>query len=533
MRADWSLGSTPVLGERPTFAAHPPGPMHSLLTLSAALAVSAAASAQITVPRIPGTPLDSSLVGLFDPVSQLSAGLGLTSIDGGDDDGEFFLLDLSPEFNLAPLGLRQVGLGLDAPLRFQVGGGEDGSGFQFRSEDYDEQNEVLSIIRYVRYGRKQGNEALYARFGAIDFGRIGYGSLVEGYRNEVGEDGRTRGGAFDLDLAGIGVETLYGSFTEAGVYAGRGFIRPFRVLGGSEGGLNNLEIGVTVAGDLNSEGGFVNADAPGEPFALGAGPDGGPTADGVAGVGDEGALRAYGLDVGLRLTGSDAYQLGLYADVTHLDGYGTGGGGLLLTVNPPGTATFLSFRLGAIYEGEQFTPTLFNAFYEVDRLVRVDSVMNAETGRREARFQSRRNLLLAADEASGGVVAQMSGILAGLVRVEGRFQQDFATAEGGWLHLGADLRLPGGFATARAGLDAWNIGGDDDEPALSGMGAGDYRLSAEATLQPHPNLAIGLTAASEFAPVYEGGEVIDQVRQDRFEPVVRLVLPIGQGLGGL
>lgn len=492
------------------------------------LAATLSASAQVTVPRIPGVPLDTSLVGLFDPVSQISAGLGLTTIDGGDEDGEFLLLGLDPEFDLGAIGVPQVGMGLSAGLRFQVGGGEDGSGFSFRQEDYDETSEILSILRYVRYGRKQGTEALYARFGAIDFGQVGYGSLVEAYRNEVGQDGRTRGGAFDLDVSGVGVETLYGDFATPGVYAGRAYVRPLRFFNRETA--SDLTLGVTIAGDLNPEGGFVNTDAPGQPFFLGTTPEGAPTATGATGVDDRGALQVYGVDLGIRLTGSDLYQVGLYADATHFSGYGTGGsGGVLLTLTPAGSLTRINARAAVIFEGEGYQPTYFNSFYEVERLVKVDSTMNPATGERQARFQTRRNRLAGSTEAGGGGLAQVSAIFAGFIRMEGRYQHSFVNGEGGWLHLGADVRLPGGIAFLRAGLDRWNIGGnapDVDEQE------GDYRMSAEAGIQPLPNLMIGFTAERAFAPEYADGEVVDLLRQDRLEPIVRFVLPIGPMLGG-
>ena len=79
--------------------------------------------------------IDSTLL-RSTPVSQVAAGLGLTTTDGGPGQGNYLLGQLQPELALRAVGVPQVGRGIDAPLRFQLGG--DGTGtLRFRSEDYD------------------------------------------------------------------------------------------------------------------------------------------------------------------------------------------------------------------------------------------------------------------------------------------------------------------------------------------------------------------------------------------------------------
>ena len=503
-----------------------------LAVLLAAVPVAAPARAQVGIPQIPGMAIDSTLL-RFNPVSQVAAGLGFTTIDGGPGQGTFLLLQLQPELTLRAVGIPQVGLGIDAPLRVQLGGDSTGT-LRFRREDYDDRNEVLAVLRYVRYGQKGAGQAVYARFGAVDFGRVGYGALVEAYRNEVGQDGRTRGGELDLDLGGLGVETLYGSFSRPGVYAGRGFVRPLRLMGGEAGGLNDLTVGVTVAGDLNQRGGFVNTAAPGEPFFLGTDADGAPTSAGVAGVADRGALSALGLDVGLRVATAGLVNVAVYTTATRFSGTAPGGGaglggsaGVLLTVAPPeATGTRFDARLEAIYGGQGYLPSLFNAFYEVERLLVVDSVNVAGplAGQtvRQARYQSRRNALAAAP-SQGGLVGQASVVLLGLLRVEGRYQQLFDTGATGWAHAGADLLLPDNVAFLRAGVDRWNIGGSQTTNA----DPEGRSLSMKAELGVHLSryLLVGGVAERAFAPVYQDGQVVDVLRQDRLQPVVQAVFP--------
>ncbi len=502
-----------------------------LLALLAAAPAATPASAQIGIPQLGGGAVDS-LIQRFNPVSQLAAGIGFATINGGEAEGQYLMLQLRPEFDLGAVGVPQLGIGLDAPLRFQVAGGDSSaSAFRFRSEDYDDANERLAIFRYVRYGQKASGQALYARFGALDFARVGYGSLVESYRNEIGEGARQRGGALDLDLGGIGVETLYGTFSEAGVYAGRAFVRPLRLMGGEAGGWNDITIGVTLAGDLNPEAGFVSADSLGQPFFLATDAEGNPTAEGLAGTADRGKMRALGVDLGMRLASSPLYNAGVYANVNRLSddvSSATGGGlGVLFSFTPPaGTASRLDLRIEAVLNNAGYQPSPFNAFYEIDRLIAVDSVEVTDPGTGETsyrtRFQSRRNQMATAPR-QGGLIGQLSGVLAGVLLLDGRYQQLFDEASTGWLHLGADLLIPGGRAFARAGLDRWNIGGS--QLTNTDPEGRDFQLQAEAGIYLMPTLMIGGIAQRAFSPVYLGNEVVDVRRQDRVEPVVRFVMP--------
>lgn len=499
-----------------------------LLALLAAAPAAAPVSAQIGIPTLGGGAVDS-LVQRFNPVSQVAAGLGFATINGGEAEGQYLMLQLRPEFDLGAVGVPQLGIGLDAPLRFQVAGGDSSaSTFRFRSEDYDDANERLAVLRYVRYGQKASGQALYARFGALDFARVGYGSLVESYRNEVGEGARQRGGAFDLDFGGVGVETLYGTFSEAGVYAGRAFVRPLRLMGGEAGGWNDLTVGVTVAGDLNPEGGFVSADSLGQPFFLADTSE--PEA--VAGSSqDNGRLRALGVDLGMRLASNPLYNAGVYANVNRLSDdvtSATGGGlGVLFSFTPPaGTASRVDVRVEAVLNSAGYQPSPFNAFYEVDRLIAVDSVAVTDPGTGETsfrtRYQSRRNQMAAAPR-QGGLIGQLSGVLAGVLLLDGRYQQLFDESATGWLHVGADLLIPGGRAFARAGLDRWNIGGDATTNA--DPEGRDFQLQAEAGVYLMPTLMVGGIVQRAFSPVYLGNEVVDYRKQDRVEPVVRFVMP--------
>ena len=194
--------------------------------------------------------------GSQEAATLIGAGLGFSNLSGGEEDGGFLAVTLQPE-----IAFGQMGIGLAATLRYDVEG-EGG----FRREDYDEARDFIGIVQYVRYGFK-GAEGGYGQLGRLDAAQLGNGQQVGLYRNEVALDVPQRGVVFDLDAGMGGVETVFGSIADPGVYGARGFFRPLR-LGGSTGLIGGLEVGVSVAGDLNDQGNYVNRENPGEPFVL-------------------------------------------------------------------------------------------------------------------------------------------------------------------------------------------------------------------------------------------------------------------------
>lgn len=510
----------------------------ALLTGAALLALAAPrpAAAQFGT-LLPGLSVDSTALNLT-PTNLLAAAFGITSFSGGLADGEYLTLTLQPEVDLSAIGLNEVGFGMYAPLRFQINAGDDttsSGGLRFREEDYDDPNELLSIIRYVRYGQKNGDQALYARFGSLDGANVGYGSMLSFYRNEVGTDARRRGLAFDLDAGLMGVETVYGSFTDPGVYAARGYVRPFWVpeeLGGGLG-LSALALGFTLAGDLERAGGYVNPDSSGAPFVL---PDAlvGTPPPGAAVGREDGGLTTVGVDLALPFAQGDGFALAAFADLSKILDYGWGGGaGLGLSLTPPAGLARFDARLELRYLGAHYIPRYFNAFYEVERIRQVDSTdvpLDGGGTQRVAQYQTRRNELLAQTESYGGLFGALAGTVFGVFRVEGTYQQLFETGGTGWLHLGATLGRPGrDLLIARASFDRWNIGGD----ATTLTTDADALFQAEVSAGLMRYLQLGLVYENAFQPIFEGegaerassNRVVGHRRQSRFEPRVQLLFP--------
>ncbi len=518
-----------------TRAARTPGGLAPLLTpllLALALATPRPAAAQLGT-LLPGISPDTTALNL-SPANLIAGSLGITSFSGGLADGEYLTLTLQPEIDLSAIGLNDVGFGVYAPLRFQIVAGDDTSasgGFRFREEDYDDPGEILSIIRYVRYGQKNGDQSLYARFGLLDGANVGYGSMLSFYRNEVGNDQRRRGLAFDVDAGMLGVETVFGSFSNPGVYAARGYVRPFWQPSEAGGGfgLSALAVGLTLAGDVDPTGGYVNPDSSGAPFFLSNDESGTPPPAGAVVARDDGALTTVGVDLAMPFVQGDGFALAAFADVSKILDYGWGGGaGLGLALTPPAGLARIDARLELRYLGAHYIPRYFNAFYEVDRIRVVDSVaVPVDSGgtRMVPRFQTRRNELLAQDESYGGLFGTLGATFLGLFHLEGTYQQLFEDGGTGWFHLGGTLGRPGrDLVVGRLGFDVWNIGGSRETLTTTS----DMLFQAEVSTGLIRYVQLGLVYENAFQPIFDdvdSGKVLGHRRQTRFEPRVQLLLP--------
>ncbi|MBK6682496.1 MAG: hypothetical protein IPG53_22110 [Ignavibacteriales bacterium] len=102
----------------------------------------------------------------------ISGGAGLVWIN----DKPHYAIRLTPD-----IGFAKFGVGLDLNLEFTPDG-------KLRDENYKTASQVLSIIRYVRYGKK--NDDVYARIGAMDYYTLGQGNLLYNYNNSTSFDNR-------------------------------------------------------------------------------------------------------------------------------------------------------------------------------------------------------------------------------------------------------------------------------------------------------------------------------------------------------
>jgi hypothetical protein len=189
---------------------------------------------------------------------QYSASMGSVTVQ----DRQLYRLSLRPEI---PFG--KLAVAFDVELFI----GEDGD-FQNRGWSFDTTAETfdtfLRKIYYVRYGTP--GDPVFIRVGALDRVTLGYGLIMDRYRNTLQYPGiKNTGIRFQLEALGgssFGVEGMVSNLQdleEGGALVGiRAYNRP----------LPKLEIGLTYVVDLDQYAGLLDRDGDGFPDAVDAFP---------------------------------------------------------------------------------------------------------------------------------------------------------------------------------------------------------------------------------------------------------------------
>lgn len=190
---------------------------------------------------------------------QYSASMGSVTVQ----DRQLYRLSLRPEI---PLGKFAVALDVELFI------GENGD-FQSRGWSFDTTAETfdtfLRKIYYVRYGSP--GDPLFVRIGALDRVTLGYGLIMDRYRNTLHYPGvKNTGVRFQMsELAGssFGLEGMVSNFQDiegGGALLGlRVFHRP----------IPKFEVGVTYVVDLDQYAGLLDRDGDGYPDDVDAFPE--------------------------------------------------------------------------------------------------------------------------------------------------------------------------------------------------------------------------------------------------------------------
>lgn len=408
---------------------------------------------------------------------EFSGGIGLSWFDGKP----YYLLNISPE-----IAFGKIGVGLDVNLRIGVNDGK------IRNEDWNEPYDFLRAIRYVRYGLK--GDPFYARLGALDYARLGHGTIVYYYKNNASYDDRKVGLEFDVDFGKFGFESVISDLKKVGVFGVRGYVRPLKFTpAGNIPIIGSIELGATYATDLDK-----SAIAHYDPIKREI-------------VQDWERPDVIGFDVGLPIVKTKIFGWDIYFDYVKFLNYGSGiaygsnfefrGLGLL--------------NIGAKIErrnfGDQFLPSYFNYFYEVERFNLRDTV-NATS--------KLQNLKLA--KKTAGTYGELIFTILGQLQILGSYQQLDATPESGTLHL--DLEFPQVLPTIvfDAGYDRRNIKNFGDAFKLDERSL----LYAEVGYKPVKYIVISMLYQWTFKPIRVGDQTKYEV-QKRVEPRVSFVFPFG------
>ncbi len=175
---------------------------------------------------------------------QMGGVFGATTMDGKN----YQQMGLRPEIRIFKLGF-----GLDINLLLDENG-------KVREEDWNEAKDYIDKVYYVSWGKR--GEPLYLKYGGLESTTLGYGTLINGYSNLLEYPTYKRQGLeMIVDTTYTGMEVVVNNFKElagdnpAVMGGGRIYVKPFSL----------LQIGGSIAGDLNEYKGLRDSDGDGYP----------------------------------------------------------------------------------------------------------------------------------------------------------------------------------------------------------------------------------------------------------------------------
>jgi hypothetical protein len=354
-------------------------------------------------------------------------GMGLATI-GGET---FYTINLRPE-----LAFGKFGAGLDIALRYNTQTGA------IRSEDWNDGNDYLRAIRYLRYGRKH-RDKFYTRAGALESARLGHGFIMNYYNNSLLYDERKIGLELDTDFGIGGFEFVNSSFGRREIFGGRIYYRPLQLVTEMPI-IKNFALGAT----------FVRDDDPDQYRA---------TPDGVS---------EFGFDAELPIIKNQLSELKLYADLAKIKDSGSGQA-VGVELNVYGISGLFDFgaQLERRFLGEEFLPAYFGPFYELER---------TSFQRANGQIVPKKKFLDDQNQSTRGTFGLLYGQVLNSLRFVGTFERRDAKPKSGILHVEATLPETIPKVAFRAMYDDKNIDnfGDVfklDENSAARIGIG-YRM---------------------------------------------------------
>ncbi|HMC35964.1 MAG TPA: hypothetical protein VKH65_16215 [Myxococcales bacterium] len=414
-----------------------PGRTHRLLFAACAALLSSAAFAQEEPPPPPPPGIEtagaagqnqpdarSGSQNFADP-SQLFSGTpgAFVGVGFGKIDKDTYVSTvINTELALGPFA---VGLGVPLNLlaiNDDSTGTRDSKTYEhvLRRSDWNQAQDYLKFVRFVRYGHKR--EPLYLLAGQLWGSTLGHGTLVNRYSNSLSLDQRKFGIAFDFNSDYFGVETLVDNVAGVGILGGRAYVRPFAGMPG----LGGLAFGFTTV---------VDPTAPLVPFATA--PAISFDANGDAIVAQR-AFAAAGVDVEYELFHNQIVDVIPYVDANRLFGAGNGlHAGALLNVRLPVPVIDVSLQTRLEYRHMQpgYIPEYFDQTYDLGRLQYAVTVPGAGfASKQSAAFDAKAS----GGKAVKGYYGELAFNFAGLVQVGGLLQ-DYEQDNGASLGLFATL----------------------------------------------------------------------------------------------
>lgn len=286
----------------------------------------------------------------------------------------------------ADIPIWKLGLGLDIQLYIDDQG-------NVREEDWDEFQDYLDKIYYVRWGHK--GDPFYVKVGGLENASLGYGIILNNYSNMVQYPTYKRiGMESSLKIGDIGAELFVNNFKEAladkpGMVLGARatYDLPFKLVAGA-----------SFASDFNEYNGLFDTDGDGYPDAIDAYPNDkrfvtdidkwrynlqgatdientiavliandiidGTERDSLKKYGDmNSTATVVGVDLGLPLIQGDLVELDIYTQAAQIidHGFGFTLPGIRFKLGP--VTTYAEYR----HANEEFLFGYFNHTYEIER----------------------------------------------------------------------------------------------------------------------------------------------------------------------
>lgn len=412
-----------------------------------------------------------------------AGGMGINWIDGKPH----YRISFRPEISFS-----EVGIGLDLNLDFDPEG-------KLRTENFNEASDYLSIIRYVRYGLK--NDPVFIKVGALDYYTLGHGSIMNQYNNSPTYDNRRIGLVADIDFGKFGFESIFSSFSPAGVFGIRGYVRPLQLSSASDIPiLSNLEVGASFVTDINEDAGIINGQyiSANQEFKVSS---------------DTGAISIYGFDLGLPLLNSSVTDITLYADYSKIAKFGSGvATGVKFDFNLS-TLLNITAKLERRFNSGKYIPAYFNSLHEIERF-KVDSSKGT--------FTSKALVLNNISETMNGFYGDLLVRVLGLFDIYGSYQRLDKNSKSGILNLRSAIEPEEAPFVLRAGYDKINIQSEKDLFTLDDR---SY-LYTEVGYKPVEYLLVSIVYSWTYTPVRGNDDrIIAFEPQKRIEPRVSFIYP--------
>lgn len=413
----------------------------------------------------------------------INGGMGITWIDGKPH----YRIAFRPEISFSDFGV-----GLDLNLDFDSEG-------KLRKENFNETSDYLSIIRYVRYGLK--NDPVFIKIGSLDYYTLGHGSIMQHYNNSPTYDNRRIGLVADIDFGKFGFESIMGSFSPAGVFGIRGYVRPLQFSKASDLPIiGNLEVGASFVSDLNKDAGIINGNYSNSSREFNV-------------TQDEGAISIFGFDLGLPLLNSSVTDITLYADYSKIAKFGSGvATGVKFDFNLS-TLLNISAKLERRFNIDKYIPAYFNSLHEIERF-KVDSAAGT--------FTSKALALNSITENQNGFYGDLLIRILGLFDIYGSYQRLDNAPKSGIMNLRTAIEPESAPFVLRAGYDKINI---KDEKDLFTLDDRSY-LFTEVGYKPIEYILVSIVYSWTYTPIRGNDDrIIGFEPQKRIEPRVSFIYP--------